>query len=141
MCLRHELLNVILPFGRNQGRERCYNPLSYAVASRLLQRSSCLELIQNRKGVERGPKTKDRQGSGARDATIIGLLAPKFSSQSELDDCGLSRFPPSLTRSLRSLRSLLRSVRSVSSLAPLTLSLRSLRSLARSAPSLAPFAP
>ena len=70
-------------------------PLSYAVAFRLLQRSSCLELIQNRKGVERtasDPKTKDRQGSGARDATIIGLLAPKFkTSQSELDDCGPER--------------------------------------------------
>ena len=91
-----------------------------------------------------GPKPKDRQGSGARDATIIGLLAPKFSrnrSSTIVDSLILCRYPPSLTRSLRSLRSLLRSFRSVSSLAPLTLSLRSLRSVARSAGSFAPLAP
>ena len=34
-------------------------PLSYAVASRLLQRSSCLQLIQNRKGVE--PTASDQK--------------------------------------------------------------------------------
>ena len=33
--------------------------LSYAVASKLLQRSSCLELIQNRKGVE--PTASDQK--------------------------------------------------------------------------------
>ena len=33
---------------------------------------------------------RDRQGSGALDATIIGLLVRKFGpSESELDDCGL----------------------------------------------------
>ena len=36
-------------------------PLSYAVASRLLQRSSCLELIQNRKGVERTASNQKRK--------------------------------------------------------------------------------
>ena len=35
--------------------------LSYAVASRLLQRSSCLELIQNRKGVERTASDQKRK--------------------------------------------------------------------------------
>ena len=99
-----------------------------------------------------GPKTKDRQGSEARDATIIGPLARKFSSQSELEDCGLSRYAHSAhsasRHSLRSLRfapftpfALLRSVR----FAPLALSAHSalLRSLVRSAPlrSLVRFAP
>ena len=39
-----------------------------------------------------GPKTKNRQGSGAGDATIIGALARKFyGEQSELEDCGPER--------------------------------------------------
>ena len=36
-------------------------PLSYAVASKLLQRSSCLQLIQNRKGVERTASDQKRK--------------------------------------------------------------------------------
>ena len=46
-------------------------------ASKLLQRSSCLELIQNRKSVK-------RQGSGALDATIFDPLGRKICLYSEL---------------------------------------------------------
>ena len=69
-------------------------PLSYAVASKLLQRSSCLELIQNRKSVER-LRTKNERSTGLRSVRRNDLrpfsskiLRP---SESQLDDCGLER--------------------------------------------------
>ena len=41
-------------------------PLSYSVASKLLQRSLCLELIQNRKGVEPTASDQKRKIEGLR---------------------------------------------------------------------------
>ena len=50
---------------RAVGRERA---LSYAAASRLLQRSSCWELIGNRKGVERTASDQNEISRGLRAA-------------------------------------------------------------------------
>ena len=54
-------LELNLIFKQVQKFELTPTPLSYAVASRLLQRSSCLELIQNRKGVERTASDQKRK--------------------------------------------------------------------------------
>ena len=57
-------------------------------------------------------RSSTRKSFKAGDAAIFGLLARKFCSQSELEDCGLSRSPHSLTW-LNSLTSLLRALRSL----------------------------
>ena len=56
---RHLFLDLRCFFLTSAGETHTQGSLSYAAASRLLQRSSCLELIQNRKDVE--PTASDQK--------------------------------------------------------------------------------